>query len=107
MANRLPIKTRRERLKSALYLRLEKLKGFKIVKGGPFGLFKNPVCCKMSKKLKGPLETLKKFREKVSQNRKGRGKSRSAEKIGQGGPYCFGIVLYFMLEALDAFKMKY
>ena len=29
-------------------------------KGGPFGLFENPVCCKISKKLKrDPLETLK------------------------------------------------
>ena len=32
---------------------------------GPFGLFENPVCCKISKKLKGdPLETLKRFRTK-------------------------------------------
>ena len=42
--------TRRERLKSAPYLRLKKRKFFKIVKGGPFGLFVNLVCCKMSKK---------------------------------------------------------
>ena len=45
--------TRRERLKSALYLRLKKRKGFKPVKGGYFGLFENPVCCKISNKLKG------------------------------------------------------
>ena len=57
----------------------------KIVKGGPFGLFKNPVCCKISKKLKGdPLETLKSSRKKkqkmtildsliVTKNRKRRG----------------------------------
>ena len=32
----------------------------KIVKGGPFGLFENPVCCKIFKKLEGdPLETKK------------------------------------------------
>ena len=32
----------------------------KPVKGGPFGLFENPVCCKISNKLKGdPLETKK------------------------------------------------
>ena len=49
--------TRRERLKSALYLRLKKRKVFKPVKGGPFGLFKNPVCCKIPNKLKvGPFE---------------------------------------------------
>ena len=37
-----------------------KRKVFKIVKGGPFGLFESPVCCKISKKLKeGPLETKK------------------------------------------------
>ena len=50
--------TRRERLKSALYLRLKKRKVFKIVKGGPFGLFENPACCSISKTMKGdPLET--------------------------------------------------
>ena len=50
--------TRRERLKSALYLRLKKRKVFKSVKGGPFGLFENPVCCTISNKLKGdPLKT--------------------------------------------------
>ena len=38
-------KTRRERLKSAPYLRLKKLKLFEIVKGGPFGFFENPICC--------------------------------------------------------------
>ena len=55
-------KTRRERLKSALYLRLKKRKVFKIVKGGPFRLFENPVCCKISKKIEGdPLETFKKI----------------------------------------------
>ena len=53
--------TRRERLKSELYLRLKKRKVFKIVKGGPFRLFENPVCCKIAKKLKGdPLETFEK-----------------------------------------------
>ena len=30
--------------------RLKKRKDFKIVKGGPLRLFKNPVCCKTSKK---------------------------------------------------------
>ena len=39
---------------------LKKRKVFKIVKGGPFGLFERPVCCKISKKIGGgPLETKK------------------------------------------------
>ena len=37
-------------LTSALYLRLKKRKVFKMWKGGPFRLFENPLCCKMSKK---------------------------------------------------------
>ena len=45
------LQTRRERLKSAPYPRLKKRKVFKIVQGGGlFGLFENPVCCKISKK---------------------------------------------------------
>ena len=39
----------------------------KIVKGGgPFGLFENPVCCKISKKLKGdrPFGDIKKLSKK-------------------------------------------
>ena len=50
---------RRERLKSALYLRLKERKVCKAVKRGPYGLFANPACCKISKKMQGdPLETL-------------------------------------------------
>ena len=42
----------------------KKRKVFKIVKGGPFGLFEDPVCCKISKKIEGdPLETLKNFQK--------------------------------------------
>ena len=41
--------TRRERLKSTLYLRLKKRKVFETVKGGPYGLFEKTVCCKISK----------------------------------------------------------
>ena len=55
-------KTRRERLKSAPYPRLKKRKVFKIVEGRLFGLFENPVCCKISKKQRSDLsETLKNF----------------------------------------------
>ena len=35
------------------------------------------------------------------------GKSHSAEKSKNGVPFCFGMVLYFRLEGLDVFKMKY
>ena len=81
-------RTRRERLKSALYIRLKKRKRLflkkkfeifevfsfrkfrivpKIVKGGPFGIF----CCKISKKLeRGTLLNIKKFSKKVAQCRK-------------------------------------
>ena len=53
--------TRRERLKSALYLRLKRRQVFKIVKGGTFQTFSNLVCCKVSKKLKGgPFGDIKK-----------------------------------------------
>ena len=45
--------TKRKRLKSALYPRLKKRKVFKIVKGGLFRLFENPVCCKISKRNEG------------------------------------------------------
>ena len=38
----------------------QKRKVFKPVKGASFGFFENPVCCKISNKLKGdPLETKK------------------------------------------------
>ena len=46
-------KTRREHLKSALYLRLKRRKVFKIVKGWTLQTFSNLVCCKISEKLKG------------------------------------------------------
>ena len=49
------------------------------LKGGPFGIFKHPICCKISKKLKGdPLE-----RKKI------RKKSHSAEKTKRGDPLGF------------------
>ena len=73
--------TRRERLKSALYLKLKKRKVFEIVKGGPFRLCENPVCCKISKKIEG--------RQKISK------KSKSAEKKSKGDPIVpSGFVFY-------------
>ena len=57
---------------------------------------------KYQKLMGGHFGAIKKFRKKnekleVSQCR----------KKGNGGPFCFGMVLYFMLEGLDALKMKY
>ena len=65
-------KTRRERLKSAPYLRLKKLKFFEIVKGGPF-------------------RDIKKIFEKKTKNRKIRilSQSHSAEKLERGDPLGF------------------
>ena len=74
---------RRERLKSALSLKLRK-RSFYIVKGGPFGLFENPVCCKKIEKIEGdPLETLKKF--ETSHRAKRGGESLIVpQKFGKG-----------------------
>ena len=57
-------RTRRERLKSTLYLSLKKTQcSLNLLKGGPFRLFENPLCFKISKKLRGdPLETFKKYK---------------------------------------------
>ena len=89
--------TRRERLKSALYLSLKRRKTFfleknlkfskknsfgkcrtvpKNVKGGPFLIYKHAFCSKITKNSKGdPLGTLKKIRKK----------SHSAEKKSKEG----------------------
>ena len=41
---------------------------------GPFGIFKHPFCCKLSKKLKGDsFETLKKFQKCLSDEKKSKG----------------------------------
>ena len=42
----------------------------KIVKGGPFGLFKTPICCKTFLKLMGSLATLKNFHKKSHKSEK-------------------------------------
>ena len=61
--------TRRESLKSALYLRLKKRNVFRIKKGRPFGLHGNPVCCKILKTLKGTLwRLLNIFSKKKTKN---------------------------------------
>ena len=52
----------RERPKSAAISKAQKGKVFKPVKGGPFGIFENPVCCKISNKLKGGALETKNFR---------------------------------------------
>ena len=42
----------------------------------------------------------------VSQCRK-KGERLIVSKKWKGGPFCFGMAFYLMLEALDALKMKY
>ena len=63
------------------------LRVFKIVKGKnciPFGLFENPVCCKISKKMKGPFGDIKIFRKlKILKQ------SHSAEILERGDPLGF------------------
>ena len=57
------------------------------------------------KKLKGdPLETIQNFNKSQKAEKR---KTLKAEKslMGREGPFCFRMVLYFMLEALDAFKI--
>ena len=78
-------------------------KAQKALRGEPFGIFENPVCCKIFKKFEG---TLKIFKKTPKKPKAGRGKSHSAEKI-ERVPICFAMVLYFMLEALDAFKIQH
>ena len=53
-----------------------------------------------------PLETLKKFEKNLKAEKRGRGKCHSAKKNWKWRPFCFGMVLYFMLEALDALKIS-
>ena len=55
---------------------------------------------------------IKKFRNKNEkfeqcQSAEIKGKSHSVEKKWKGGPFCFGMAFYLMLEALDALKIKY
>ena len=52
------------------------------------------------------MKTLKNSQE-VSQSQKEGGESLIVAKNWIGVPICYCMVLYFMLEALDAFKMKY
>ena len=80
-------RTRREPLKSALYLHLKKRRIFKTVKGGPFGLVENPVCCKISKKNeRDPLETKKLFEKRKMRILK---QSHSAKILKRGDPLGF------------------
>ena len=58
-------------------------------------------------KFEDPLETLKILEKKDSQSRKGGRKSLIVPKNWKSGPFCLGLLLYFMLEALYAFKMRY
>ena len=70
-------------------------------------LFENPICSKLPNKLRrDPLETLKDFRKKSFTKPKYGGRPIVPKKW-KWGPSCFGMVFYFMFEALDALKIKY
>ena len=70
----------------------------------PLGLF-TFILLQLIKKFKEfPLEASKSFRKKVTKPKKGR--SHSNKKVERELFY-FGMILYFMLETLDAFKVKY
>ena len=81
-----------------------------MLKGNALGFFNIHSVAKYFKKLKGDtLETLKNFQKKshkAESRIKGPGKV-SVPKNWKGGHLCFAMVLYFMLEALDVFKIKY
>ena len=49
----------------------------------------------------GPFEAIKDIEKMRNLN------SLTVSKKWKGGPFCFGMAFYRMLEALDALKMKY
>ena len=51
---------------------------------GPYGFFKNPVCCKISKELEKHFENILKFSKKKTET--GAGKVSKCQKIGEGDP---------------------
>ena len=73
----------------------------KCKRGDALGFFEHPFCCKISK-IYGR-NNKKNSEISLTVPKKG-GKSHSVEN---GGPFCFGMAFYLMLEALDALKMKY
>ena len=81
--------SQQERLKSALYLRLDKRKIFKIVKGGPLGFLKIQFVSKYQKKSKGDPFATKKFEKK---SHKAEREGLIVPKKWKGGPFCFGMV---------------
>ena len=81
--------TRWERLKSALYPRFKmRIQFFQIVKGEPFGLFENAVCCKISEKMKeGPFGDIKNSKKVcLTKPKKGTGKVSHCRKKVKGYP---------------------
>ena len=70
------------------------------------GILKIHSVAKNQKNEGGPLETLKTFKKSLTKPKKKAEKSHSAKKKLERGPFCFGMVLYLMLEALNAFRVS-
>ena len=80
----------------------QKCKVFKIVKGDPLGFLNIQFVAKYQK-IEGDFGNIKiEKRLAKPKSHKGGGESLIVPKNRKGGP----IVLYFMLEAFDAFKIK-
>ena len=77
----------------------------KNLKRDPLGFFNSHSVAKYQKNEEALLRHMKIFGKSLTMPKKV-GKSHSTEKSANGGPFCFGMVLYFMLEALDALKIK-
>ena len=77
-------------------------------KGDPLGFLNMQFFLQNTKKMKerpfGDIENFRKMSHKAE--KEGR-ESLIVPKKMKKGPFCFAMVLYFMLEALDAFKIKY
>ena len=71
---------------------LKKCKAFKTVKGGPLGLFENPVCSKISEEMKGGPFGDKKFVFEICKKKtknENFEQSHSAEILERGDPLGF------------------
>ena len=72
------------------------------MKGGTFGVIRQ-----LSKDFWAPFGDIEKFANKgLTKPKKGR-ESLVVTRNWKGGPFCLEMVLYFKLEALDKFKIKY
>ena len=70
----------------------------KNVKGGPFGIFRHPLCCKISKQMKGrPFGAIQKFSKKSRIV-----PEKSGAKVGSLVCFRVSVRVLFFLFVLDA-----